>query len=71
MIAAAWEVMPLSDELTARRLIETHLDDMAQNPVGHRPDRVEPRAIKRRPKPHKFLTCPREEARAALLAGQA
>src|SRR5260370_9312630 len=30
---------------------------------------VEPRAIKRRPKPHKLLTKPRAEARAELLAG--
>ena len=35
--------------------------------VGDRPDRVEPRAIKRRPKPHKLLTKPRNEARADLL----
>jgi hypothetical protein len=35
--------------------------------VGHRPDRVEPRAIKRRPKPHKLLNKPRAEARAELL----
>jgi len=35
--------------------------------VGDRPDRVEPRAIKRRPKPHKLLNKPRKEARADLL----
>jgi hypothetical protein len=35
--------------------------------VGHRPDRVEPRAVKRRPKPHKLLNKPRAEARADLL----
>lgn len=35
--------------------------------VGDRPDRVEPRAIKRRPKPHKLLTRPRKAAQAALL----
>jgi hypothetical protein len=37
--------------------------------VGNRPDRVEPRAIKRRPKAHKLLTIPREEARKQLLLG--
>src|SRR5207253_1481765 len=31
---------------------------------GHRPGRCEPRAVKRRPKPHKLLTEPREQARA-------
>ncbi len=35
--------------------------------VGDRPDRVEPRAVKRRPKPHKLLTKPRREAQAELL----
>jgi hypothetical protein len=35
--------------------------------VGHRPNRVEPRAIKRRPKSHKLLNEPRAEARAKLL----
>ena len=37
--------------------------------VGNRPNRVEPRATKRRPKPHRLLTKPRAEARLELLAG--
>jgi hypothetical protein len=32
----------------------------------HRPHRFEPRAIKRRPKPHALLTVPRAEARQRL-----
>ena len=36
--------------------------------VGDRPDRCEPRAVKRRPKPLRYLTKPRAEARAAALA---
>lgn len=36
--------------------------------VGDRPDRCEPRANKRRPKQHRFLTEPRAQARARLLA---
>lgn len=36
--------------------------------VGNRPDRVEPRAVKRRPKSHPLLMIPRREAKAALLA---
>ena len=39
------------------------------HPVGDRPDRVEPRARKRRPKHGAFLTKPREQARAELLKG--
>jgi hypothetical protein len=37
--------------------------------VGDRPDRVEPRARKRRPKDGAYLTKPREQARAELLHG--
>jgi Transposase DDE domain len=37
--------------------------------VGDRPDRVEPRARKRRPKHGAILTKPREQARAELLSG--
>ena len=50
-------------------LIAAVLAGLAEQRIGERPDRVEPRAIKRRPKPHKLLTKPRAEARAALLHG--
>jgi hypothetical protein len=50
-------------------LIGVHHSDLAGQRVGDRPDRVEPRAIKRRPKPHKLLTKPRAQARAELLTG--
>jgi hypothetical protein len=39
--------------------------------VGNRPGRVEPRAIKRRPKPHDLLTMPRKQARELLVQGKA
>jgi hypothetical protein len=42
------------------------LRDLKVNP--DRPDRVEPRAVKRRPKPYKHLTKPRAVLRAELLA---
>jgi hypothetical protein len=38
--------------------------------VGQRPDRVEPRAVKRRPKPHALLTMPRRQARKGVRQGQ-
>jgi len=41
------------------------LPPLVVNP--HRPDRVEPRAVKRRPKPYSLLTKPRQEARNALI----
>lgn len=40
---------------------------IASHRVGDRPDRFEPRARKRRPKPYPYLTKPRKEAKAALL----
>jgi len=36
---------------------------IAQNKVGNRPDRIEPRAVKRRPKPFPLLMVKREQAR--------
>jgi len=47
--------------------MEIRRQHLAGHRVGHRPDRVEPRAVKRRPKPHDLLTKSRAEARAALL----
>ena len=68
-IAASWAVAVLSNPCTFTILVDTHLANLAGHRVGHRPDRVEPRAIKRRPKPHRLLTKPRAEARLDLLAG--
>ena len=50
-------------------VIAAALAGLTEQRIGERPDRVEPRAIKRRPKPHKLLTKPRAEARADLLRG--
>jgi hypothetical protein len=41
------------------------LGSIAGDAVGNRPDRFEPRARKRRPKPYPLLNKPRKEARAA------
>lgn len=68
-IAASWGTLPLSDDTASVLMIEVHLRHLAGHRVGNRPDRVEPRATKRRPKPHRLLTQPRQQARAALLAG--
>jgi putative transposase len=43
------------------------LTALGNEEVGDRPDRCEPRAVKRRPKPQALLMIPRAEARAALL----
>ena len=68
-IAASWMVAVLSDRSLFGVLVEAHLANLAGHRVGNRPDRVEPRAVKRRPKPHRLLTKPRAEARRELLAG--
>jgi hypothetical protein len=67
-IAASWLLILHVDAATAQRLIEVHLRDIATHEVGNRPGRVEPRAVKRRPKPHRLLTTPRREAKAKLMA---
>jgi Transposase DDE domain len=48
-------------------LYPTMLAVIASQHVGDRPDRFEPRARKRRPKPYPYLTTPRREYKAALL----
>jgi hypothetical protein len=49
-------------------LLDALLQTIAAHDVGDRPGRTEPRAVKRRPKPHKLLNEPREAARKRLLA---
>jgi hypothetical protein len=66
-IGASWLVMVLSDDVQASLLIDAALTILAVHVVGNRPGRVEPRAIKRRPKEHALLTRPRAEARAELI----
>jgi hypothetical protein len=68
-IAAGWTTILIMDPQLQTNLIADLLHDLVYHRVGHRPNRVEPRAIKRRPKPHKLLTKPRDQARAELLAG--
>lgn len=70
-IAASWMQGPLLDKEITAALMQTYCEQLFRHRVGHRPNRVEPRAVKRRPKPHDLLTKPRGEARAALLAGKA
>jgi Transposase DDE domain len=43
------------------------LESIACDEVGRRPNRVEPRARKRRPKPYPLLMVPRDQAKEALL----
>lgn len=49
------------EQLTA--FYEHMLKAIASHEIGNRPDRLEPRQRKRRPKPYKLMTKPRNEAR--------
>ncbi len=44
-------------------LYEHTLQAIASHEIGNRPDRLEPRQRKRRPKPYKLMTKPRNQAR--------
>jgi hypothetical protein len=68
-VAASWMTLPLASGTSAFALVIAQLDSLAEQLVGDRPNRVEPRAVKRRPKPHRLLTKPRKEAQAELLRG--
>jgi putative transposase len=68
-VAASWETLAWADEGLLTQLIAAQLTSLAEQTVGHRPNRVEPRAVKRRPQPLALLTKPRNEARADLLRG--
>lgn len=56
----AWHYRSGADEAEQRQDL---LLLIAQQHVGNRPNRIEPRAIKRRPKPYPLLTKPRHAAR--------
>jgi hypothetical protein len=51
---------------TVQKLHEWLLAAIGAHQVGDRPNRSEPRAVKRRPKPHRLLTKPRAIARKQL-----
>jgi hypothetical protein len=65
--AASWIVLATASPATVHSLAELHLKQLATHRVGHRPDRVEPRAVKRRRDPIALLMEPRADARAKLL----
>jgi hypothetical protein len=66
-IAASWAVIALANDALGTLLIDAASASLAGHVIGNRPGRMEPRAVKRRPKPHDLLTKPRALARAELL----
>jgi hypothetical protein len=65
-VVASWGLATLAMTPVLTALAEAQFRLIAWHQVGDRPDRVEPRAVKRRPKPHRLLRQPREQARAEL-----
>jgi hypothetical protein len=66
----AFEEAHLYDPVRIRADFARLLEVIAKKKkVGGRPDRYEPRAVKRRPKPHPLLTMPREKARRLIARG--
>ncbi len=70
-VAASWMTVAQLSPARQETLIAAALKGLRRPLVGRRPDRIEPRAIKRRPKPHDLLTKPRAEARDELLKSRA
>jgi hypothetical protein len=56
------EMLPILSAIDDyEKLVETILDCCLTHVVGNRPDRHQPRVIKRRPKPYTFMTKPRDQ----------
>jgi putative transposase len=68
-IAASLGMLAGANEELAATLIAAQIASLIEQIVGDRPNRVEPRAVKRRWKPIALLTKPRDEAQAELLRG--
>jgi putative transposase len=69
LIAAAWDRLSREPQ-AAKDLSRVMWQAMAQHRVGHRPNRVEPHVVKRRPKKQLLMMKPRRELQAELLAGK-
>jgi hypothetical protein len=69
-VAALWSQATLAPTAAERvRQGQQLLQMLGVKKVGERPDRYEPRAVKRRPKKYARLMKPRAQARAELLTG--
>src|SRR5262249_33764934 len=71
-VSAAWSQLTVAATAAERqRQGQALLQVLGSKPVGNRPDRCEPRQVKRRPKQYKHLRQPRAQARAKLLKNRA
>lgn len=67
VVRAFSEVLRLNPAARLSVMLAHLLGAIASLRLAQRPNRVEPRAVKRRPKPHRLLTVPRSVARAQLV----
>jgi Transposase DDE domain. len=65
-LAAFHSLLAQMPSTERERVVSIVLSAIASHRVGTRPDRSEPRACKRRPKPYPLLRVPRQQARARL-----
>jgi hypothetical protein len=65
----AFEAVHLYDPARIEEDLPRLLPLIAQKRVGNRPDRYEPRAVKRRPKPHPLLRMTRKKAKRLIKRG--
>jgi len=70
VVLGAWTKLTDGTREEQLRLSQSLLRALGKEKVGDRPNRCEPRAVKRRPKKQKLLTKPRKQARAELLSGR-
>ena len=68
-MAASWVILPTLGTSATHTLVMTQLEGLCLQLVGKRPNRIEPRAVKRRPKPIRLLNMKREKAREILMRG--
>jgi putative transposase len=68
-MAASWGVLPVLGHERLPAVIAAQLASLTSPLVGDRPGRIEPRAVKRRPKPMRLLNMTRDAAREQLLSG--
>jgi hypothetical protein len=66
----SFEEVHLYDPVRIRADLPRLLELVVKKRVGDRPDRYEPRAVKRRPKPHPLLRMPRKKAKRLIERGR-
>jgi hypothetical protein len=69
-VEGSWQPLSMASAETQLELGHYLLEELSKHRVGDRPNRCEPRAVKKRPKKQKLLTKPRAQAKAELLGSR-